>query len=285
MKKLISIILALSMTLGFAVSAEENKVTVLLDGREVLFPDAQPFVDKHDRTLVPIRFVSEKMGAEVSWEQDERTVVIKKDKDTVRYTIGSMKAVLNNDTIVLDTFGIIKDDRTLVPIRFISEMLACDVDWNPETKTVTIISPGEAVKFPEPKITVNFPQSESDKRLLWITLDNYRDFERDCPNYEFKIEFTSPTQFNTFEQDEGAINGWQKYSRVNFTKLTNTGSTILTITRAYYATREDKKAFTPKDGDNISFKLTVLRKCSGEQREYMYNETLKMPYSLIDVGE
>ncbi|MDD6735512.1 MAG: copper amine oxidase N-terminal domain-containing protein [Clostridiales bacterium] len=285
MKKLISIILALSMTLGYAASAEENKVTVLLDGREVLFPDAQPFVDKRDRTLVPIRFVSEKMGAEVSWEQDERTVVIKKDKDTVRYTIGSMKAALNNDTIVFDTFGIIKDDRTLVPIRFISEMLACDVDWNPETKTVTIISPGEAVKFPEPKITVNFPQSESDKRLLWITLDNYRDFERDCPNYEFKIEFTAPTQFNAFEQDEGAINGWQKYSRVNFTKLTNTGSTILTITRAYYATREDKKAFTPKDGDNISFKLTVLRKCSGEQREYMYNETLKMPYSLIDVGE
>lgn len=285
MKKLISIILALSMTLGFAASAEENKVTVLLDGREVLFPDAQPFVDKRDRTLVPIRFVSEKMGAEVSWEQDERTVVIKKDKDTVRYTIGSMKAALNNDTIVLDTFGIIKDDRTLVPIRFISEMLACDVDWNPETKTVTIISPGEAVKFPEPKITVNFPQSESDKRLLWITLDNYRDFERDCPNYEFKIEFTAPTQFNAFEQDEGAINGWQKYSRVNFTNLNNMDQTIISVGRAFYATRTDKKTFKPQEGDKLEFILTVHRKCSNETREYSFSETLKLPFPLIEVEE
>ena len=200
----------------------------MLDGTEVVFPDAQPFADKRDRTLVPIRFVSEQMGASVDWEQDTKTAVIKRDKDTIRYTIGSLKAFLNNDTIVFDSFGIIRDDRTLVPLRFISEMLACDVDWDKDTKTVTITSPGDAVRFPEPKLTVNYPESEYDKRLFWITVDNYRDFERDCPNYEFKIDFTNPTQFNVFEQDEGAINGWQKYSRNNFTKLTNTGTTVLT---------------------------------------------------------
>ena len=44
---------------GYAVSASDDKVTVMLDANEVVFPDAQPFVDKRDRTLVPIRFVSE----------------------------------------------------------------------------------------------------------------------------------------------------------------------------------------------------------------------------------
>ena len=281
MKKLICVILAMLLVSGYAVSASDDNVTVMLDGTEVVFPDAQPFVDKRDRTLVPIRFVSERMGASVDWEQDTKTAVIKKDKDTIRYTIGSLKAFLNNDTIVFDSFGIIRDDRTLVPLRFISEMLACDVDWDKDTKTVTITSPGDAVRFPEPKLTVNYPESEYDKRLFWITVDNYRDFERDCPNYEFKIEFTNPTQFNVFEQDEGAINGWQKYSRNNFTKLTNTGTTVLTVTRAYYATRDDMKTFKPKAGDELSFKLTVLRKCSGEQKEYEYTETLKMPYALI----
>ena len=72
---------------GYAVSASDDKVTVMLDGTEVVFPDAQPFVDKRDRTLVPIRFVSEQMGASVDWEQDTKTAVIKKDKDTIRYTI------------------------------------------------------------------------------------------------------------------------------------------------------------------------------------------------------
>ena len=41
------------------------------------------------------------------------------------------------------------------------------------------------------------------------------------------------------------------------------------------------ETFKPKDGDELSFKLTVLRKCSGEQKEYEYTETLKLPYALI----
>ena len=87
------------------------------------------------------------------------------------------------------------------------------------------------------------------------------------------------------EQDEGAINGWQKYSRVNFVPLTVSYNTILSVGRAFYTTRENKKTFTPKEGDELEFKLTVLRKCSNESREYTFRETLKLPYPLIDVEE
>ena len=288
MKKFLSIILLTGMLLGIGtnVTATENgKVTVMLDGTEVQFPDAQPFIDTRDRTLVPIRFVSEAMGAEVSWEQDTDTAVIKKDGDTVRYTIGSMKAYLNNEVIVFDTYGILKEDRTFVPLRFISEMLGCDVDWNGESYVVTITSPGDAVKFPTPQVTVHYPQSESDTRLFWITVDNYRAYQRDCPNYEFKIEFLEPTEFNSFEQDEGAINGWQQYMRNQFVSLTNTGNTVTTVSRAYYTTRENSRSFTPQAGSDLKFKLIVHRKCSNETREYTYAEKLQMPYSLIATEE
>ncbi len=285
MKKLLAIILAAGMLLSgvLAVNAATvpDKVTVELDGKEVYFPDAQPFVDARDRTLVPIRFVSEAMGAKVDWVNDTRTVIIQKENDTIKYTIGDMKAYLNDEIRVFDSYGILKEDRTFVPLRFISEMLACTVDWSDTTKTVTIVSPGAAVKFPEPKLTVHYPESESDKRLLWVTIDNYRDFERECPYYEFKIEFTSPKEFNTFEQDEGAINGWQKYNRNEFVSLTNSGNTVLTVSRAFYTTRANAKNFEIADGDEISFKLTVHRKCSNETKEYTYTEAIKMPYSLI----
>lgn len=287
-KKVLSLILAVGMLFSMgtaAIAADGEKVTVNLDGTEVYFPDAQPFIDARSRTLVPIRFVSEAMGARVDWENDTRTVVIKKDKDTVRYTIGEMKGYLNDEIRVFDTYGILKEDRTFVPLRFISEMLSCDVDWNDETRTVTIASPGAAVKFPEPKLTVHYPESESDKRLFWITLDNYRDFERECPYYEFKIEFESPEEFNVFEQDEGAINGWQKYNRNEFVKLTNTGNTIVTVSRAFYTTRENAKNFTIKEGDILKFKLTALRKCSNESKEYSFSEIIKLPYSLIETEE
>ena len=287
-KKFLSVILAVGMLLSIGITSFADtgeKVTVTLDGTEVFFPDTQPFIDVRSRTLVPIRFVSEAMGAKVDWENDTRTVVIKKDKDTIKYTIGDMKAYLNDEIRVFDTYGILKEDRTFVPLRFISEMLSCDVDWSDVTRTVTIVSPGNAVKFPEPEITVHYPASESDKRLFWITLDNYRDFERECPNYEFKIEFVTPAEFNIFEQDEGAINGWQKYNRNKFVTLTNTGNTIVTVSRAFYTTRENAKNFTIADGDELEFKLTVHRKCSNESKEYSFSETIKLPYSLIETEE
>lgn len=287
-KKFLSVILAVGMLFSVGITSFADtgeKVTVTLDGTEVFFPDAQPFIDVRSRTLVPIRFVSEAMGAKVDWENDTRTVIIKKDKDTIKYTIGDMKAYLNDEIRVFDTYGILKEDRTFVPLRFISEMLSCDVDWSDVTRTVTIVSPGDAVKFPEPEITVHYPASESDKRLFWITLDNYRDFERECPNYEFKIEFVTPAEFNTFEQDEGAINGWQKYNRNEFVTLTNTGNTIVTVSRAFYTTRENAKNFTIADGDELKFKLTVHRKCSNESKEYSFSEAIKLPYSLIETEE
>ncbi len=288
MKKLLSVMLAVGMLLsvGSAVAAQTNdRVVVTLDGTEVNFPDVQPFIDARNRTLVPIRFVSEAMGARVDWENETQTVTIKKDKDTVKYTIGNMKAYLNDEIRVFDTYGILKEDRTFVPLRFISEMLSCNVDWNDTVKTVTIVSPGEAVKFPEPKITVHYPENESDKRLFWVTLDNYRDFERECPYYSFKIDFESPSEFNTFEQDEGAINGWQKYNRNEFVSLTNSGNTVVTVSRAYYTKRANAKKFSVLDGDEIKFKLTVHRKCSNETKEYSYAEKLNMPYPLIKTEE
>lgn len=288
MKKIISILLAISviMSMCLCVSAETaDKVTVTLDGNEIMFPDAQPFVDVRDRTLVPIRFVSEAMGANVDWENDTQTVVIQKENDTIRYTIGQPIAYLNGEMTSFDSFGILKEDRTFVPLRFISEMLACTVDWVKETNTVVIMSPAEAVKFPEPQITVHYPESEFDKRMFWITLDNYREFQRNCPYYEFKIEFTNPTQFNSYEQDEGAINGWETYRRDAFVPLTSTDKTIVSVGRAFYTTRAEKQSFKPADGDMIEFKLTVLRKCSNESREYNFSETLHLPYPLIEVEE
>ncbi len=215
MKRAVSILLmVVMMTMCMSVSAQSN-VKVTLDGNEISFPDAKPFIDQRDRVLVPIRFVSEALGALVDWENKSRTAVIKQDDDEIRYTVYQPMAYLNGEMMVMDTYGILKDQRTMVPIRFISELLGCDVAWDENNSTVIITSPKDAVEFPEPQISVNYPKSISDKRLLWINIDNYRDFER-SGNYEFKVEFINPVQFNTYEQDEGAINGWQKYSRCNF---------------------------------------------------------------------
>ena len=279
MKRAVSILLMVVIISMCTNISAHMEVKVTLDGNEIYFPDAKPFIDQRDRVLVPIRFVSEALGAFVDWENETRTAVIKQESDEIRYTVYQPMAYLNGEMMVMDTYGILKDERTMVPIRFISELLGCTVNWDEKNSTVVIASPKDAVAFPEPEISVNYPKSISDKRLLWIDILNIRDFER-SGDYEFKIEFLNPVQFNTYEQDEGAINGWQKYSRCNFVSASNSYKTIYSITRAFYTTRDDMKTYKPKDGDEITFRLTVRNKVTKETREYIFTESLKHPYEI-----
>lgn len=279
MKKTVSILLMIVMLAMCANVSAQTDVKATLDGNEIFFPDVKPFIDARDRVLVPIRFVSEALGSVVYWENETRTAVIKQDRDEIRYTVYQPMAYLNGEMMVMDTYGILKDCRTMVPIRFISELLGCTVVWNEKTLTVVITSPKSMTEFPEPEISVNYPKSISDKRLLWIDIDNYRNFER-SGDYEYKIEFINPTQFNTYEQDEGAINGWQKYSRCSFVSSTNSYKTIYSITRLFYTTRDDMETYMPKDGDEINFRLTVRNKATKETREYIFTENLKLPYDI-----
>ena len=279
MKRTVSILLMVAIISMCTNISAHMEVKVTLDGNEISFPDAKPFIDERDRVLVPVRFVSEALGSVVDWENETRTAVIKQDDDEIRYTVYQPMAYLNGEMIVMDTYGILKDSRTMVPIRFISELLGCTVKWDEKTSTVVITSPKDAVDFPEPEISVNYPDSVLDKRLLWIDILNFRDFER-SGDYEFKIEFLNSVQFNTYEQDEGAINGWQKYSRCNFVSASNSYKTIYSITRAFYTTRDDMKTYKPKDGDEITFRLTVRNKVTMETREYTFTENLKLPYEI-----
>lgn len=87
-KSLIALTLCLSMLLGMRtfVSAEE-KITVLLDGKELVFSDQLPVLVE-DRTLVPMRAIFEAMGAVVFWDKYDDSVVAVKDTDMVELWIG-----------------------------------------------------------------------------------------------------------------------------------------------------------------------------------------------------
>jgi hypothetical protein len=89
-----SIVFSLILILLFVslASAQTYGIKVYVDGRKVSFPDQQPFIDENDRTLVPIRFIAEEMGATVEWHADNRMVIIEYDKgQTEKSTIDKIK--------------------------------------------------------------------------------------------------------------------------------------------------------------------------------------------------
>ncbi len=104
-----------------------------------IFFDSAPYIDNNNRTIVPLRAVGESLGAEVDWGEEERLVTIVKDGLKVELVIGRDIAKVNGVERAMDTVPVIKNDRTMVPLRFAAEFLGADVGWDGDTRTVTVV--------------------------------------------------------------------------------------------------------------------------------------------------
>jgi len=158
------IILAGGIFSGPIVNARaEANVSVVLDGRLLTF-DVQPQI-LNDRTMLPFRAIAEAMGAEVNWDPDLRQISMflmdryaimvvndpvliygefTEDNFSVPENVGMLEYVMDSPPVIVN-------DRTLVPVRAISEALGAEVDWDPETFTVYIFSPPEPAPEDTPK--------------------------------------------------------------------------------------------------------------------------------------
>lgn len=105
-------------------------VLVYVNNSPVSFPDQKPFLEESaGRVLVPVRFVTESLGAEVQWLAEEQKVIIYKGGKEVSLTIGEKTCTVAGQAYQLDAPAIIVNDRTMVPLRFISEALGANVTW------------------------------------------------------------------------------------------------------------------------------------------------------------
>lgn len=112
-------------------------ITVILDGEIVIFDAAQPkFVNS--RTMVPMRKMFEALGAEVNWDSTTNTAIATKGDMTVQISIGSNIMHSNGVPIEIDAPAQLIKSKTFVPVRFISNALGAEVDWDGENKIVYI---------------------------------------------------------------------------------------------------------------------------------------------------
>ncbi|MBR4720573.1 MAG: InlB B-repeat-containing protein [Clostridia bacterium] len=104
--------------------------------------DVAPII-RNDRTMLPARFVTENLGATVEWIGEEQKVLITKDDLKIEIYIGSEKAYVNGEEVILDSPAFIENDRTYTPVRFIAETLGVTVDWDEAAQQVIITKPVE----------------------------------------------------------------------------------------------------------------------------------------------
>ena len=160
MKKIIPIILSLTAVMSTSTALAEENITVMLNGQAMDF-DVAPII-QNDRVLVPMRAIFEELHCSVDYTDiDGRQIITaKNDGNTIGLEIGSNEMTVNDKKVSLDTAPVITDDRTLVPLRAVSEALDCNVDWNGDTKTVTI-APHKYNEYYTQKLMENLPKDEN----------------------------------------------------------------------------------------------------------------------------
>lgn len=93
-----------------------------------------------DRTMVPLRYVAQNLGADILWEEGWDGCVVKKGDKEIKFTFGSAEFYVNGEKITYDAPIEMLHDRTMVPVRFFSEQFGCAVYWEP-INSLVIISP------------------------------------------------------------------------------------------------------------------------------------------------
>lgn len=100
--------------------------------------DVAPFI-KDSRTFIPIAFIAEELGADVSWNAQKKEVKIVKDGIILIMTINNTEYEINGITYTMDTAPFIKDRRTCVPLAFVALALGCKVAWVASERKVLIL--------------------------------------------------------------------------------------------------------------------------------------------------
>lgn len=151
MKKIsfVLVLILLSVFMASLAFAAQPNINVAVNGKLVSFPDQKPYIDSANRTMVPVRFPAETLGATVDWLESSRQVhVTNKAHDTLQdaditATIGKIDVIVNGTTKNMDTVAVLNNGRTMVPVRFISEYLGAAVAWDTNSRCVHVFSLGQ----------------------------------------------------------------------------------------------------------------------------------------------
>lgn len=113
-----------------------NQSTYWLNGKKYMTD--QPPIIINSRTMIPLRLLAESLGGEVSWNSDDRIAEVQYQNNHLRLPIDKAEIVVNNQKNIIDTPAQIINNRTMVPIRFISEALGMNIEYNATNNVVSV---------------------------------------------------------------------------------------------------------------------------------------------------
>jgi flagellum-specific peptidoglycan hydrolase FlgJ len=223
-KKIMATFLAVSLLaflpqspIHIVAGATTTDINLVVDGDDITELSAPVIVD--NRTLIPVRFVAEALGAEVGWDGETRTVTVDKDEDHLRLIIDSRLVQYDQGESyqIIDVAPQIINDRTYVPLRFVSNALGIGIAWDGDSRTVYVDSSktSTVASFYDLNI-VSLEENEiiTGKTDIYIDVpDKYKDIDG-----EIRLLLIDGETGTGFMKDRGEV------SDTSFTFIPSTGS-------------------------------------------------------------
>jgi hypothetical protein len=149
-------------------SVAETPVLLKINDYYVLYTTPKaPYVDTHNRLMIPLRSISELLGANVSYHSTSKKVTIKTDVTVLTYEVGSQNITVNDESLKLDTIPVNYNNSVFIPISSLAKHLNIQSKWDQAAKLYTLT-------------TDNFTQS--------AIMKNIDEFDRSPWSYEGPVQ-------------------------------------------------------------------------------------------------
>ncbi|MFJ7980095.1 copper amine oxidase N-terminal domain-containing protein [Lysinibacillus xylanilyticus] len=272
-----ALVAMISITLFMASydTVSANDTIKVFSNTEELVLDQKPVI-KNGRTLVPIRFISERFGADVKWDQKKKVVTIK-TKDyyqPISYIlpIGQRTVTVINGTevtkIQLDESSQVINGRTVVPLRFVGESLGINVRWDFKNKDVYLSNTG-----------VNVIPSDFEKNNYNKELRKVKDFGKPTVNYE-KFLAIDVGKINSTDLDYlfAQASAYDfRIDRSSFRDFLHKGSSNPnSIVASGYSNLIDDISYSGNDIPNLRYPAVTAEKYATINENTTYEEVVKI---------
>ncbi|WP_020616541.1 copper amine oxidase N-terminal domain-containing protein [Paenibacillus daejeonensis] len=178
MKSITLFLLILLLGLPSLPAHAGNNYLILLDGR-ILETEERP-VNRNGSMLVPMRTIFEALGASVSYDAGTKRITGQYGEVEIVMGLNAKEASRNGETLVMSQPPALIDDRVYVPIRFVSEALGAEVEWDAERQAVQVYSETVGL-IQKDRLPVTdesgksfILHSEGNLRLKWSHTGKYR---------------------------------------------------------------------------------------------------------------
>lgn len=102
--------------------------------------DVAPY-SENGRTYLPVRYVADALGVtpqNILFDKATSTVTLLKGDRVVQIKLNTNQLIVNGSVIAMDVKAVTKDNRTVLPIRWVGQALGANVAYDETAKTITV---------------------------------------------------------------------------------------------------------------------------------------------------